>query len=215
MTLELAHIGKTYQGQTVLRDCSFSFAGGESYLVMGPNGCGKSTLFRIAALLEDADQGEVKYFFNGDLLPHDLGLKRRITMVFPRVGVFNETVFDNVAYGLKIRGVKRRAREDKVQQILEMVGLGPKGGQRALTLSSGETMRLGLARALVIDPHILFLDEPTTSLDQQNTEIIEACLVSLRTEKKLTLILITHSLAQAERIGGSILRLENGRIVAS
>jgi tungstate transport system ATP-binding protein len=93
LTLELSHINKTYNGQTVLADCSYRFASARLYVLMGPNGSGKSTLFRIAALLEKPDQGEVKYFAGGEPLAHNLELKRRISMVFPRVGVFNRSVY--------------------------------------------------------------------------------------------------------------------------
>src|SRR3990172_5181005 len=104
LTLELSQISKSYAGQHVLKECSCTFARGATYVIMGPNGCGKSTLLRIAALLEKPDQGEVRFFNGGAPLSHDINLKRRITMVFPRVGVFNTTVFKNVAYGLQIRG---------------------------------------------------------------------------------------------------------------
>jgi tungstate transport system ATP-binding protein len=212
LTLELSHINKTYNGQTVLADCSYRFASARLYVLMGPNGSGKSTLFRIAALLERPDQGEVKYFAGDELLSHDLALRRRISMVFPRVGVFNRSVYHNAAYGLKIRGVTHAERDQRVLEVLELVGLRHKQDQQALTLSSGETMRLGLARALVFDPDVLFLDEPTTSIDQTNAAIIEDCLVKISQEEKMTLILVTHDVAQAEKLGGCRLTLRQGRI---
>ncbi len=212
LTLELSHISKSYNGQQVLADCSYRFENGRLYVLMGPNGCGKSTLFRIAALLERPDQGEVKYFTGNDLLAHDLELKRKISMVFPRVGVFNSSVYHNVAYGLRIRGVKRSERDRRVVEVLDLVGLTHKRDQKALTLSSGETMRLGLARALVFDPEVLFLDEPTTSIDQANTAIIEDCLLKISEERKVTMILVTHDPAQAEKLRGRRLTLNDGRI---
>ena len=205
-------IAKAYNGNLVLRDCSYSFKAGESYILMGDNGSGKSTLFRIAALLEAPDGGEVRYLAGDQALPPDIRLKRRLTMVFPRVGVFHSTVFENVAYGLKIRGLKRNLIQEHVAAVLKKVGLAHKTQQPAITLSSGETMRLGLARALVIEPEVLFLDEPTTHIDKANTRLLEDCLLKIRQERDLTLVMITHDPAQAARLGGRKLLLQEGRI---
>jgi tungstate transport system ATP-binding protein len=213
LTLELVKIAKLYNGNPVLKNCSHTFAAGGSYILMGPNGSGKSTLFRIAALLERSDGGEVKYLSGTELKPPNIHLRRRITMVFPRVGVFNSTVFANVAYGLKIRGVKRTVVKERVAEILAKVGLTHKAHQQAVTLSSGETMRLGLARALVIQPEVLFLDEPTAHIDKANTKIIEDCILRIRKEGALTLFIITHDPVQADRLGGQKLLLREGKII--
>ena len=108
LELEIAHVFKTYNGNPILRDCSFAFAGGRTYVLQGPNGSGKSTLFRLLALLEKPDGGRVDYRDDGRVLADDLALRRRLTLVLPRTGIFNTTVFKNVAYGLKIRGVTQR-----------------------------------------------------------------------------------------------------------
>jgi tungstate transport system ATP-binding protein len=212
LTVALDGIAKTYNGNSVLANCSYTFAAGRDYLLLGDNGSGKSTLFRIAALLEAPDHGQVRYFEGDRVLTPDIRLKRRLTMVFPRVGVFSRSVFDNVSYGLKIRGLQKNLIRDKVAEVLEEVGLTHKSSQSATTLSSGETMRLGLARALAIEPEVLFLDEPTTHIDKANTRLIEECIRRVRQERALTLIIITHDPAQAERLGGRHLLLSEGRI---
>ncbi len=212
LTLQLDRLAKFYNGNRILADCSYTFAAGGAYILMGDNGSGKSTLFRIAALLEAPDGGEVRYFAGDQVLPPDINLKRRLTMVFPRVGVFNSTVFENVAYGLKIRGMKKELIREHVAGGLEKMGLTHKAGQPATTLSSGETMRLALARALVIDPEVLFLDEPTTHIDKVNTGLIEGCILKIRQERALTLIMVTHDPAQADRLGGQKLLLNDGKI---
>jgi tungstate transport system ATP-binding protein len=212
LTLQLAGIAKNYNGSQVLTDCTYTFAAGGHYILIGDNGSGKSTLFRIAALLEAPDRGEVRYFEGERALAPDIRLKRRLTMVFPKVGVFSGSVFDNVAYGLKIRGLKKDVVHAQAAAILEEVGLAHKGSQPGNTLSSGETMRLGLARALAIEPEVLFLDEPTTHIDRVNTRLIEDCIARLRQERTLTLIIITHDQAQAERLGGRQLLLNEGGI---
>jgi tungstate transport system ATP-binding protein len=212
LNLEVDRISKSYNGQAVLQECSFRFDSGRTYALQGPNGVGKSTFFRIAALLEPPDAGEVRYGDNGVALPHDLHLRRRITLLLPQTGVFNTSVFHNVAYGLKIRGRPAPEVEDRVNEVLERVGLIHKRRQNGLDLSSGETKRLGLARALVIEPEVLLLDEPTANLDQKNAEIIEQIILNRKTAAKSTIIVVTHDLAQARRLGDHLLVMDNGRI---
>lgn len=212
LSLELAQISKAYNGQVILRDCSWVFETGLSHVLMGPNGTGKSTLLRICALLEAPDRGRVNYLADGRPLPLDLDLKRRITLLLPGVGVFNTSVFNNVAYGLKIRGINRKEIQAKVDATLEAVGLVEKKRQRALDLSTGLSKRLGLARAMVLEPEVIFLDEPTASIDQANTEIIEDIIMNLKAEKKATIIMVTHDPAQAERLGDRLLLIKDGKL---
>jgi tungstate transport system ATP-binding protein len=213
LNLEVVRICKSYNGQAVLRDCSFCFDRGRTYALLGPNGSGKSTFFRIAALLEPPDAGEVRYVDNDIELPHDLGLRRRITLLLPRIGVFNTSVFHNAAYGLKIRGRSTQEVEDRVNDVLGRVGLLHKRRQNGLELSSGETKRLGIARALVIDPEVFFLDEPTANIDPHNAEIIEQIILSMKTAGKSTIIVVNHDPAQARRLGDHPLVMDNGQIV--
>jgi tungstate transport system ATP-binding protein len=212
LRLELAGISKSYNGQEILRDCSWVFEEGLTYALMGLNGTGKSTLLRICALLEAPDQGRVSYLAGDRALAPNLDLKRRITLLLPGVGVFNTSVFHNVAYGLKIRGLKRREIEKRVMAILEVVGLAAKRRQRALDLSTGQAKRLGLARAMVLDPEVIFLDEPTASIDQENTEIIEGVIKKMKSEGKATIILVTHDPAQAARLGDRVLLMQEGKL---
>jgi tungstate transport system ATP-binding protein len=252
LKLTASNIYKAYKGDQVLKDCSYSFDMPGTYILTGPNGCGKSTFLRICALLENPDKGEVNYFpgdtplhplllrdtslnppllrdtslnpplLRGELkggsentpLKKDLELRRRITLVLPRVGVFNTSVYKNVSYGLTIRGIRGGDSKEKVNRMLEFVGLSNKRDQNALTLSSGETQRLGIARALIIEPGILFLDEPTTSVDQTNTEIIEDIIMKMKEEHKTTVVVATHDKEQAKRLGDKVLIMNDGRITA-
>ncbi|MFA5111425.1 MAG: ATP-binding cassette domain-containing protein [Desulfobaccales bacterium] len=213
LSLEVAGITKAYHGQPVLQGCSFRFEPGRTYAVVGSNGSGKSTFFRIAALLEPPDAGSIRYTDNGAVLPHDLHLRRRLTLLLPKIGVFNTTVFNNVAYGLKIRGRSTQEIEDRVNDLLITVGLVHKRRQNALNLSSGETKRLGIARALVIEPEVFFLDEPTANIDPKNTEIIEKIILNMKTAEKSTIILVTHDPGQAQGLADHVLVMDNGRIV--
>ena len=209
--LSASNIWKSYNGNQVLKNCSFSFNEDGIYVLTGSNGCGKSTFFRICTLIELPDSGDISYFSNGKMLQKDLELKRRMTLLLPKIGVFNTTVFKNVAYGLRIRGIKRDEAEEKINKVLEFVMLSHKKNQNALTLSSGETQRLGIARALAIEPEILFFDEPTASIDPKNTKIIEDIIRSIKREKRIVVV-TTHDMAQAERLADFMVTMKEGKI---
>jgi tungstate transport system ATP-binding protein len=149
---------------------------------------------------------------NGESLSIDLALQRRITLVLPKVGVFNDSVFHNVEYGLKIRNITKHERTERVGKMLEFIGLTNKRNQNALTLSSGETHRLGIGRALVIEPDFLFLDEPTTSIDQKNIELIEQIILTMKEAGKPTILMTTHDVQQAERLTDKVLTMREGKI---
>ena len=214
LSLNAAGISKSYNGLPVLQECSFAFDPGRTYALLGPNGSGKSTFLRIAALLEPPDAGEVLYKDDGLVLPHDVYLRRRLTLLLPKIGVFNTSVFNNAAYGLKVRGRPAPEIKDKVTEVLECVGLAHKARQNGLDLSSGETKRLGLARALVIEPEVFWLDEPTANIDPKNTKIIEQIILDMKTAGKSTIIVVTHDPPQARRLGDQLLVMDNGRIVS-
>jgi tungstate transport system ATP-binding protein len=212
LRLTASNISKSYNGNGVLKDCSFTFDESGIYVLTGPNGCGKSTFLRICALVEPPDSGEVNFISDGGATTKDLVLKRRITLVLPKVGIFNTTVFKNAAYGLAIRGISGRDAKERVDRVLDFVGLGHKKDQNALTVSSGEAQRLGIARALVIEPEILFLDEPTASVDQMNTNIIEGIIRKMQQERKITVIMTTHYKDQASRLADYLLVMKDGAI---
>lgn len=212
MKLTIDHIRKDYDGRTVLRDCCYAFDGRSVHVLMGPNGCGKSTLLRICSLLERPDGGGLLYSDNSTPLVPDMQLRRRMTLVLPRTGVFNTTVFNNAAYGLKVRCLRKDAIAGRVQEVLAFVGLAHKQKQNGLTLSSGETQRLGIARALAIRPEILFLDEPTASVDEENTGIIEDIIGSLKREGGTMVIMTTHDRDQAERLADKLLIMKAGEV---
>jgi tungstate transport system ATP-binding protein len=212
LQLVVSDIEKKYDAGYVIEECSFSFRDSGLYVLMGPNGSGKSTFLRICALLEDPDGGDVRFYQSGNPLEKNISLRRRITLLLPKIGVFNSTVFGNVAYGLTIRGLQKDEIAVRVEKTLDFVGLVSKRNQKALTLSSGETQRLGIARALAIEPEIFFLDEPTASIDHKNTGIVEDILLKLKGAKKTIVIMTTHDMAQAERLADSLLVMHEGRL---
>jgi tungstate transport system ATP-binding protein len=212
LKLEISDIHKAYNGKAVLSGSSFIFDRKKTYVLMGHNGSGKSTLFRLCALLEPPDSGEINYFEGDRLLTKDIALKRKITLVLPGVGLFNNSVYNNVAYGLKIRKMPEKEIADNVEYSLNFVGLFEKRKQNALTLSSGEAQRLGIARAIVIKPDVLFLDEPTAHVDEKNTEIIEDLILKIKNSGKSMVFITTHDASQAERLADVMLLLDKGKI---
>jgi len=217
MSLELvvSNISKSYSSDAILNNCSFTFNSSGIYALMGPNGSGKSTFLRICALLETPDSGDISFYSEGKPVIKDISLMRRITLLLPKIGVFNTTVYKNVVYGLNIRNPQRNDITSRAENALDFVGMLQKKNQKALTLSSGETKRLGIARALVIEPEIFFLDEPTASVDQKNTEIIEEIIQKLKKEGRSTIVITTHDTAQAERLADKLLFIKHGQISGS
>ncbi|MBI5846681.1 MAG: ATP-binding cassette domain-containing protein [Nitrospirae bacterium] len=213
LSLQAVEIVKSYNGNPVLWGCSWSFAETGIYVLTGLNGCGKSTFLRICALLEQPDKGKVRYLDGAHEAPNDIALMRRVTLVLPRAGLFNTSVQKNVSYGLRIRGISGKESADRTESVLAFVGLSHKKDQNAATLSSGEAQRVAIARALVIDPEVLFLDEPTASIDEKNVGIIEDIILRLKQRGKTTVIMTTHDRAQAERLADRLLLLDKGKIV--
>lgn len=213
LRLVVENICRGYNGNQVLNGCSYSFASGGIYALMGQNGSGKSTFLRICSLLENPDKGKVNFYSNNEPLKKDIELRRRLTLVLPGVGIFNTSVFNNVAYGLTLRGIGKKEKTERVERMLEFAGLVHKKNHKAQTLSSGEMQRLGIARAMAIEPEVLFLDEPTASVDYQNTEIIEDIILKMKNSGDITIIIATHDKPQAERLAKNILLLQNGKVI--
>jgi tungstate transport system ATP-binding protein len=213
LNLSISNISKTYNSKRVLNCCSFVFENGNIYSIVGPNGSGKSTLLKISALLEEADDGNVAYRSGNNLLDDSIELRRRITLVFPKGGLFNATVFKNCAYGLRLRRKDKGYIKEKVEEALKEVGLVQKMEQNALTLSSGEAQRLALSRAIVLEPDVLFLDEPTASLDPASVIIIEKIINMLKKKRRMIIIMATHNMFQVQRLADNVIFLYNGEIV--
>ncbi|MBM3956987.1 MAG: ABC transporter ATP-binding protein, partial [Gemmatimonadetes bacterium] len=142
-----------------------------------------------------------------------LGLRRRMATVFQRPAAFRASVFDNVAYGLRVRGVKGDALRRRVSRALETVELSGLERRDAHTLSGGELQRVALARAIVTEPDLLLLDEPTANLDPVSTRRIEALIGRVMTELNATVIMATHDMAQGQRLASRMGVLLGGRLL--
>lgn len=179
---------------------------------LGVNGSGKTSLLRILAGLAEPTRGEVLLDSRN---VSSKELRRISTMVFQRTAMFNTSVYDNISYGLKIRGLSKGDIERKVNDVLGCVGLEGFQKRRAKQLSGGEQQRVALARAFVLEPQILLLDEPTANLDPANAMIVENAIRTIRREGECTIVLATHNLHQAKRLSDEIVHIYHGRIVES
>ena len=212
--IEAQEIRKVYGNLQVLHDVDLSVREGEILGLIGPSGSGKSTLLRILDLIEPPSGGELSIFGIDTVEKRGrwLDLRRRMGMLFQRPIVFNASVYDNVAMGLRYRGTPRDEIDRRVKEALEAVGLSRYIRSRATDLSGGEQQRVALSRVLVTDPEILFLDEPTANLDPGSTATIEAIVTRLNREKGITVLISTHDLAQGQRLAHRVAVMIDGTV---
>jgi len=213
LKLGIKSVEKAFGKHKLLDGCSYAFGSGVT-AIMGPNGCGKSTLLRICALLEEPTAGRVAYFYAKDkALPKTVALMRKITLVLPKGGIFDSSVWGNVMFGLRFRRLGWGEKKKRAQRALEAVGLLERRKQHALGLSSGETQRLALARALALQPEVLLLDEPTSHIDEENAAMVERIILNLKSLNDApTIIMTTHDKGQAERLADKAITIKNGKI---
>ena len=209
------HIGWDAGEKTVLDGITLEIGRGEAFGLIGPSGGGKSSLIRILDLLVSPTRGRL--WIDGEEVARGasdlVALRRRMAMVFQRPVAFRMSVFDNVAYGLALRGVPHGARRTRIADALEMVGLGGFEERRASTLSGGELQRVSIARCLVTDPEVLFLDEPTANLDPLSTNVIEGVVADLRKDRGTTVVMATHNLEQGQRLCDRLAVISGGRLI--
>ena len=201
-----------------LRDLSFSVSRGQTFVVMGLSGSGKSTLARCLIRLIEATQGQIQ-FDGEDILSYsqeDLRQFRRdkIAMVFQNYALLpHRRVLDNVAYGLEVQGMDRDSRYKAAAEAIENVGLGGWEYYYPSEMSGGMQQRVGLARALAVDPEVLIMDEPFSGLDPLIRREMQDELVMLQGELQKTIIFITHDLDEALKLGDRIAIMRDGVIV--
>ncbi|MCL2116576.1 MAG: ABC transporter ATP-binding protein [Methanobrevibacter sp.] len=168
--------------------------------LIGPTGSGKTLLLRIINILDKPSSGKIYYEGNDITNREDFKIRRKIAMVFQKPIVFKGTVFDNIYYGLKIRNKDKKSSEEEVSNLLKMVGLEGYENRKASTLSGGEIQRIALARALILKPEILLLDEPTANLDPGSTEKIENIIENIQQNEDIAIVMSTHNLVQGQRL---------------
>jgi tungstate transport system ATP-binding protein len=213
--LELKDISKSFAGKMALKNISLAVDEGEIFAVIGPSGSGKTSLLRLIDLLIYPDSGSITFegsYTDGDE-GHRRALRRHMGMVFQYPYLFDTTVFNNVALGLKIRDCPQNEAKERVNRILEIVGLSKLENRRVKTLSGGEAQRVALARALVVEPKLVLLDEPTANLDPKNVAIVEDIVKTSNIMSKVTVVLATHNLNQARRLAHRVMFLLEGELV--
>jgi ABC-type Fe3+/spermidine/putrescine transport system ATPase subunit len=214
--LEFRAVVKRFHTVNAVHGVSFSLQRGEVFTLLGPSGCGKTTTLRLVAGLEEPDEGEI--LIDGETVAApDRGLfvppdKRRLGMVFQSYAIWPHlSVFENVAFPLRVR---RHSVEDlrrRVYQVLEIVGLAGLEERGATQLSGGQQQRVALARALVYEPAILLLDEPLSNLDAKLREQMRGEIRALQRRLGLTILYVTHDQAEAMTLSDRVAVVNGGR----
>jgi tungstate transport system ATP-binding protein len=186
---------------------------GEIYAVIGPNGSGKTSFLNLLALLNRPLKGDI--VFNGENLDFSdntklLSIRREIAYLTQNPYLFNMTVTENVGYGLKIRGLNKSDIARRVENIMRRLDIFHLSARNAHSLSGGEAQRVALARVLVLDTKVLLLDEATANIDRPSMHSLEKIVLDICREKKITVILTTHSNEQAYRMSSTIFSIING-----
>lgn len=222
---EIRNLSFSYGDIAVVRNVSMPIYKNNITALIGPSGCGKTTMLRCFNRMHDLYpgtkyQGEiVLYPENKNLLSKEVDpieVRMRIGMVFQKPNPFPKTIFENVAYGFRVRGIRSRSFiEGKVEQALQQAGLWEEAKDRlhkaATALSGGQQQRLCIARALATDPEILLLDEPTSALDPISTAHIEELVTQLK--ESVTIVMVTHNLHQAGRVSDNTAFMFLGELV--
>lgn len=195
-------------GHLLLDDVSFTLTAGRPTALLGPNGAGKSLLLRICHGLLAPSAGSLRWHHASDDIRH------RQAMVFQKPVLLRRSVAANIEFALKVQGLPRAVRADRVREVLAQTGLAELAARPARVLSGGEQQRLALARAWATAPELLFLDEPTANLDPAATRAVEE-LVTRIADSGTKIVVATHDLGQVRRIADDVLFLHQGRLRAT
>ncbi len=214
--LEVRSLSKSIGKAVILHEINLTVERGEILGLIGPTGSGKTTLLRLINLLDKPSAGSILFGgkeVSGRPEKEALATRRKMAMVFQKPVMFRASVKENVSYGLRMRGRQERYEKIRVEEALEMVGLSGYESRDANTLSGGEMQRIALARALILQPELLLLDEPTANLDPRSAASIDSLLRSLA-GSRTTVILATHNMEQCHKLAGRVAVLQAGRLAA-
>ncbi len=209
--IELSNISKRFGDKTVLDDVSLYVKKGEFVTILGPSGCGKTTLLRILAGFGSADEGEIKIAGNDitTVPPHE----RPINTVFQRYALFPHlNVYDNVAFGLKLKKVKEDEIEARVRKVLKMVGMTDYEWRDVNSLSGGQQQRVAIARAIINRPQVLLLDEPLAALDLKMRKDMQMELKDMHKSLGITFVYVTHDQEEALTLSDTIVVMSEGKV---
>jgi putative spermidine/putrescine transport system ATP-binding protein len=210
--LRLDNLTKRFGDFTAVEGMSLDVEKGEFVSLLGPSGCGKTTTLQMIAGLHEPSDGRI--FLDGEDITRKKPNRRGLGIVFQSYALFpHMTVFDNVSFGLEMRGVEATERKERVTTALTQVKLGPFAQRYPKELSGGQRQRVALARALVIEPPVLLLDEPLSNLDAKLREEMQLELRLLQQNLGVTTILVTHDQSEALSMSDRIVVMNGGRAV--
>lgn len=215
MSIKICNITKTFGDFTALKNIHLEIPSGELVALLGPSGSGKTTLLRIVAGLENADNGSVLFF--GEDAKNQHVRDRKVGFVFQHYALFRHmSVFENVAFGLRVRPKKERPTDEKIREkvnhLLKLVQLERLGPRFPSQLSGGQRQRVALARALAVEPKVLLLDEPFGSLDAKVRKELRQWLRRLHDEIHITSIFVTHDQEEALEVADRVVVMNEGKI---
>ncbi|WBW49728.1 ABC transporter ATP-binding protein [Peptoniphilus equinus] len=209
--IQLENITKSYDDNTILENFYLNVERGEFLTLLGPSGCGKTTTLRLIGGFEAADSGKV--LFNGEDIGSKEPYERNINTVFQNYALFpHMNVFDNVAFGLKIKKKSKEEIEKKVNETLRIVGLQDYGKRKIDALSGGQQQRVAIARALVNEPEVILLDEPLGALDLKLRQEMQVELKKIQKKVNITFIYVTHDQEEALSMSDKIVVMNHGKI---
>lgn len=219
--IEIKNLSKFFSTENgdfaAINDINLTIENGDIFGIIGMSGAGKSTLIRCINLLEKPSEGQILIDGQDITLLEGrelLSLRRKIGMVFQRFNLLMQrTIRDNVAFPLEIAGVAKKQRLERVDELLEIVGLTSKAGSYPVQLSGGQQQRVSIARALANHPSLLLCDEPTSALDSLTTNSILKLLKDINQKLGVTIIIITHEIAVVEKICNKVAIIDESRII--
>ena len=215
MIYRISELAKIYGVRTVLDIPHLEIEKEQIYALLGPNGAGKTTLLNILGFLDAPTAGEIHYRKQPVRFsePELQRLRKEVVVVDQHPLLFTTTVYKNLEFGLKIRKLQKRQRERIIEESLDVVGMRYFSKAMAHHLSGGETQRVAIARALALSPNVFLCDEPTSSVDVENQNIIINILQQINDQKKITVVFTTHDRSQAARLAHHTLVLNHGKFV--
>ena len=209
--IEFRNIVKSFDGQIVLKGVNLDIYENEFVTLLGPSGCGKTTLLRILGGFLDADEGKV--IFDGEEISRKPPYERELNTVFQKYALFPHlSVYENIAFGLKIHKISKDVIEQKVMKMLKLIGLEGFENKNTTLLSGGQQQRVAIARALVNEPKVLLLDEPLAALDLKLRKEMQYELKRIQQEVGITFIFVTHDQEEALTMSDKIVVMKNGEI---
>lgn len=209
--IEFRNIVKNFDGQIVLKGINLDIYENEFVTLLGPSGCGKTTLLRILGGFLDADEGSV--IFDGEEISKKPPYERELNTVFQKYALFPHlSVYENIAFGLKIKKMSKDVIDQKVMKMLKLIGLEGFEDKNTTLLSGGQQQRVAIARALASKPAILLADEPTGNLDSRTSQDVLGLLKVTCERFHQTMVMITHN-EEIAQLANRIIRIEDGKLV--